>query len=335
MQQFTPVPPTFSHPLASKLSGEAILHVCTVISNPVRYYSRYELYNQFKEQVGPNHKLWVVEIAYGNRPFVITERDNPQHLQLRTSHEIWHKENALNLLFQHVLSECPEAEYFAWVDADVTFTRADWALETLQCLQHYDFVQMFTHAQDVGPKYEPIGNPAIGFVYAYCNELPNQAQGEAYVPYGYGKKFAHPGYAWAARKSALDKVGGLLDCCVLGSADHNMAMGLVDQIERSIDSRLNENYRKYIQIWGDRCKQLIKRNIGYVPGTLMHHWHGKKIDRKYRDRGSILINNNFDPFLDLKADLQGLYQLTDRSIRLRDDIRSYFRDRNEDSVDAV
>lgn len=331
---YNPTNPQFKRPHGTELCGDSILHVCTVVSNPVRYASRYKLFEAFNAQAGgPHIKLWTVELAYGNRPFVVTEEDNDYHLQLRTPYEIWHKENALNLLMNHICSEYPNAEYFAWIDADVTFVRSDWAYETLQVLQHYDFVQMFSHAQDVGPKFEPIGSPHVGFMYAFCNDLPNQAKSDKSVPYGYGTDFAHPGYAWAARRSALDKTGGLLDCAILGSADHNMAMGLVDQMERSIDQRLTEPYKEQMRIWGDRCTKHIQRNVGYVPGMLMHHWHGRKADRLYRDRGKILVENQYNPHYDLKRDTQGLYQLTDRSVKLRDDIRSYFRARNEDSID--
>jgi hypothetical protein len=35
---------------------------------------------------------------------------------------------------------------------------------------------------------------------------------------------------------------------------------------------------------------------------------------------------------DIKRDWQGLWQLTDRKIRLRDELRAYFRSRDEDST---
>lgn len=331
---YQPQPPTFNRPL-TPCGTDATLHVCTIISNPVRYASRYKLYDAFKAQNEGEHiKHWTVEIAYGNRPFVLTERDNCQHLQLRTKSEIWHKENALNLLFAHVLSESPDAQYFAWVDADVTFARPDWAYETLQQLQHYDVVQMFSHAQDVGPKYEPIGARQTGFLYAYCNGMPTQATDSKPAYYGYGySNFGHPGYAWAARKSALDSVGGLLDTCVLGSADHHMALGLVGKVGKSIHSGLSPRFQQHIQRWGDLANQHLNQNVGYVDGLLIHHWHGRKADRQYRDRWKILVDNQYDPDRDLKRDAQGLYQLTNTNIKLRDDIRSYFRARNEDSID--
>lgn len=334
---YDPQAPSFKRPHATALAGEAVLHVCTIITNPVRYAARYKLFDGFRAQnEGGDIKHWTVEVAYGNRPFAVTERDNPMHLQLRTHHEIWHKENALNLLFAQILSVCPDAEYFAWVDADVTFVRPDWAYETLQQLQHYDVVQMFSHSQDVGPKFEPIGGQHIGFVYSYCNGLPQQGE-EAPPPsyYGYSSNgFGHPGYAWAARRVSLDVLGGLIDFCILGSADHHMALALIGQVERSIHPDLADAFKSKLRIWEGRAEKYIRRNIGYVDGVLNHHWHGRKADRRYRDRWKVLITNQYNPELDLKRDTQGLFQLTERSRELRDDIRSYFRSRNEDSIDV-
>ena len=95
-------------------------------------------------------------------------------------------------------------------------------------------------------------------------------------------------------------------------------------------------YRKAVIDWQDRA-QLLRQNLGYVPGTVLHHWHGRKAGRKYWDRCKILTDSQFDPTVDLKRDWQGLYQLADhnesRSILLRDSIRSYFRARNEDGIE--
>lgn len=63
------------------------------------------------------------------------------NLQLRTSHEIWLKENSLNLGFARLP---PDWKYAAWIDADVTFARPDWACETVHQLQHNPVVQMWS-----------------------------------------------------------------------------------------------------------------------------------------------------------------------------------------------
>jgi hypothetical protein len=97
---------------------------------------------------------------------------------------------------------------------------------------------------------------------------------------------------------------------------------------------LTPAFKAHLRNGQDRTERYIRRNVGYVDGLLAHHWHGRKADRRYRDRWKILVDNNYDPDLDLKRDAQGLYQLTDRCIKLRDDLRSYFRSRNEDSIDG-
>jgi hypothetical protein len=334
---YQPTAPHFSRPLASTLTGEAKLHVCTMISNPVRYSARYKLYENFVAQNdGPHVDFWLVEVAFGNRPFVLTERDNPHHLQLRTRDEIWHKENALNLLFAHVLSEVPDAEYLAWVDADLTFVRSDWAYETLQQLQHYDVVQMFSHAQDVGPKYEPLDKQFQGFVWSYYNS-PNFDT----TPTRFGYTVdGHPGYAWAARKTALDTMGGLLDFAICGGADRHMACALLGTVDHSGPDRrmdigkVSPEFKQHLHLWQENAL-LLNKNIGYVDGLINHHWHGRKTDRQYGSRWKIYTNNQYDPTTDLKRDAQGLYQLRGNKVQLRDDLRSYLRARNEDSLEVV
>jgi hypothetical protein len=96
---------------------------------------------------------------------------------------------------------------------------------------------------------------------------------------------------------------------------------------------LTEAYARNLLLWQTRAELYIKRNIGFVDGLLLHYWHGKKRDRRYAERWNILVDNHFDPDLDLKRDRQGLWQLTERNIKLRDDIRAYFRSRSEDSID--
>jgi hypothetical protein len=317
----------------------ATLHVVTAVSNPVRFRSRYALYRDFAKRVADaGATLTTVELAFGERPFEVTRRDEPRHLQLRTRDELWHKENLLNLGIAHAIQLDPDARYVAWVDADVQFARADWAAETVQQLQHYDVVQMFSHAQDVGPNYEPL-QPHVGFAYAYCAGLAGSARAGAA---GYGGDYCrhfHPGYAWAARREALDRVGGLIDWAVLGSADAHMATALVGRVRASCRRPVSRAYLRELLDWQRRAERHLRRNVGYVPGQLTHFWHGKKRDRRYVDRWAILARHRFDPDGDLRRDSQGLLALNDtddpRQRELRDDVRRYFRSRNEDSVDLA
>lgn len=298
------------------------LYVVTPISNPVRYKSRYALYKNFEKMVkDAGADLYTVEVAYGTRPHEVTCSNNANHLQLRSWDEYWTKEASLNILLSR-LPKC--ANYIAWVDSDVTFANPGWADETVQQLQHYDFVQMFSHAQDLGPKNEPVGAIREGFVHGYCHGRPYKGE--------YGT--LHIGYSWAARRASLNKVGCLIDTAILGSADYYMGMALIGQAESALNEGFTQGYKDCILRWQDRAERHIRRNIGYVDGLLCHHWHGRKVNRLYGSRWKILVDNKFDPATDLYKDVQGLWQLDERKIKLRDDLRSYFRERSEDSIDV-
>lgn len=299
------------------------LYVIAPISNPVRYKSRYALYKNFEKMVkDAGAELITVELAFGDRPHEITKEGNPNNLMLRSSCELWHKENLVNQGIERLPKDW---KYVAWIDADIGFTRPDWVRECIQQLQHYEVVQLFSHAQDLGPKYEPIGKLREGFLFGYCNNIPYKRE--------YGTTL-HPGLAWAARRSAIDAVGGLIDTAILGSADYYMAAALVGQAERTLQPGLTKNYRDVVLRWQSRAERYLHRNVGYVDGLIYHHYHGSKRDRFYSTRWKILVDNKFDPVKDLKEDWQGLWVLDEKRVKLRDDIRTYMRSRNEDSIDV-
>jgi hypothetical protein len=158
----------------------------------------------------------------------------------------------------------------------------------------------------------------------------------------------HSGYAWAARRSAIDTLGGLLDFAPLGSSDFYMAWALIGELGGHLYQDVADKVRAsrgfqqaYIDAlldWQERAS-LLRKDVGYVPGLLTHSWHGPKAARGYNTRENILIDNGFTPAVDLKRDWQGVWQLrddgTERSVRLRDQIRAYFRSRSEDDIAKV
>ena len=340
------------------------LSVVTVISNPMRYYMRQHLYHGFAKMVEEaGAKLYTVELALRDRHFEVTDPGNPQHIQLRSPDILWHKENLLNIGFRHLPHD---AEYVAWVDADVQFARPDWVQETLHQLQIYKVVQMWSHNIDYGPDHQPIAQ--CGSLFASYMKNRNILQPinrkmpqpsvkpsaslavpvapAAHVSGALGTMsmlapeqeasapgMLHTGYAWAARRSAISDLGGLGDIGILGSGDRHMAYALLGQVQRSFPLGISKSYVDYWLRWQDRAEKHIERKVGIVPGTVNHYWHGSKQHRRYQDRWKILVEDKFDPNLDLKYDFQGVLQLTGRNQKLRDDIIQYFAVRNEDSSD--
>jgi hypothetical protein len=307
------------------------LYVVTPVFNPVRFRSRWKLWEDFEKMCADAGAiLYTVEVAFGERAHAITSADNPRHIQLRTSHELWLKENAINV----GVSRMPaSAKYIAWIDSDVRFARDDWANETLHRLQHYAAVQMWSQYQDLTTDHELIGT-ASSFMQRYEEQgfKVKSGPGQSYYYYG-GKGYpGAPGLAWAMRRSAFDQLGGLLDVCVLGAGDWYMAHALVGALKSGIVSKKNHpRFRQSIFQWAERAKAL-RRNIGVVPGLALHYWHGPKSKRKYGTREQILIDTQFNPDVDVRRDWQGLYQLSSRSIPLRDRVRQYFHERNEDQL---
>lgn len=299
-----------------------------MISNPVRYESRYKLYKKFETQMkeaGIN--LWTAEIAFGERPFEITNPDENRNLQLRTNSELWHKERALNLLIQRVTETNPDWKYLAWIDADIEFPNwrgpKAWYFETVHMLQHFSVVQLFQTAIDLGPHGEAI-HTHQGFAFSYRQNLPFKT---GYVNW-------HPGFAWAIRREAYE-AATIIDYGALGSGDRHMACGWVGKMSESINGRCSPVYIDKLNTWQEQAERGVRRNMGFVPGTILHNWHGPKKARGYQDRWKILVDTQFNPDRDLKIDGYGLYSLADhgdlRSISIRDKFRDYFWSRREDS----
>lgn len=343
--------PNLEHPSQAKGGISPFpdrLYVVTPIFNPLRFRSRYENYRAFEKKChDAGAILYTVECAFGDRPFEVTEPDDPYDIQVRTWSEIWLKERLINIGVARIQDRHPNWGKVAWIDADVDFARPDWAQETLHQLEHYMWVQMFSHAQDLGPNYEPLLKPYDpnnlsflglyqGYIYSYLHNVPFMFGGDYYYPPHPKKPLAywHPGFAHACRREAYDAVGGLFDISIAGNGDHLMCAALIGMAERAIPKGMHKSFSDALLGWQERAQKYIQRDIGYVPGLLMHHWHGKKVDRKYTDRWKLLIEEQYDWTKDLKYDPQMLWQLTDRNWQLRDKLRFYMRGRNEDSIDV-
>jgi len=261
----------------------------------------------------------VVELAYEKQKFYVSEKSNPNHLQIQTNQApLWHKENMINIGVQKLLPKNWKA--FAWIDADVEFENPNWALDTLKVLNGCkDIVQLFSHAIDMN-KDENVMSIFSSFGFQYTkNKI-----------YGIGgiSNFWHPGFAWAMTRKIYDKIGGLYDLSILGSGDHNMALSLIGKSMKSINNKTSDGYKKSILNYG---KSLINIRLGYIPGVIRHYFHGSKTNRKYAERWEILVKHQYDPNIHVTKNDQGLLIPTKQCPKqLLDDIMEYFIVRNED-----
>lgn len=315
--------------LNHELVSDSTLHVIVPISNPARFHSRYRLFREFAQamRATANVQMHVVELAFGDRHHEVTGRasgvDGASELQLRSSHELWHKENMINLGVRHLLPR--DWKYVAWVDGDVFFQSPNWALETMHQLQHFPVVQPWSECIDGGPH----GN-AIAMHTSFCSLIRRgkRIQAHSGEPYQYG----HSGFAWACTRQFWENVGGLMEFPILGSADHHMAWAMINRVGVTIHDGMTQAFRRRCEEWQTRAFRESMGHLGYVPGVLHHRWHGKKSNRRYRERWQILVDNHYDPDTDLRRDHQGLLYLVNKP-RLADEIRRYMRVRQEDGID--
>lgn len=298
---------------------EEKLHVIAVISNICLFKKRYQLMREFirRMEFENNVILYIVELAYGTQPFVITSSKNSHHLQMRTKNALWHKENMINAGVNKLLPSDWKA--FAWIDADIDFDNNSWALDTLKILNGTkDIVQIYSHAVDMNADEETM-NVYNSFSYQFCQGLP------------YSNKFPnywHPGYAWACTRNAYEKMGGLFHWGILGASDHIMSFCLVNKGLQSINDKYSDDFKNEILKFQNKVKRL---RLGYVPGTIRHFFHGSKINRKYVERNEILLKYNYSPSIHIAYDANNIMIPSPQfSPDFLKEILNYFKQRNED-----
>lgn len=314
------------------LSGDNTLHVVSVISNPVRFASRYRLFEEFSARMmsTPNINFVVVELAFGDRHHEVTLAGNHSHVRVHAHSELWHKENLINI---GIRSLPRDWQYVAWIDGDVQFVNPDWAQETLHQLQHYDVLQLFETAIDMGPRNN-VMQVHTSFAKLYATGAPLHVTSDAY--YGLVKApgpYWHPGYAWACTRRLYENVGGLIDKAIIGAGDHHMALSIIGNAKMSLPGGLNPSYDRMVYDWQKKAQIASQGNLGYVEGSLIHYWHGPKKARKYIERWDLVRKNDYDPDHDVHYTKEGVLELKGNKPQLRNDLRSYFRNRNEDSID--
>lgn len=357
------------------------LYVIVPYFNPWRWKSRVKhTQRALKHFHDSGAVIYFVEIGFNRRELVFADsgldgtladcsihggEHRHKYIGLHTTGELWLKENAINVAAQYLPHDWQQV---AWIDSDVYFLRPNWVGETIHKLQHYSFVQPFSHARDLGPNYEllpedyPHAN-GVGFVKAWqdgslqttlspeieqdlhtisadISKLARdfkKLEHDLHHPHPYPPPRVFPGLAWACTRKAWDDVGGLLDVAIWGGGDWHMSHALIEKTEGMMRNDLHRNYKKMVMQWYHRCRTHVRRNVGVVEGTVTHHWHGKKTGRGYNSKHEILAKYGFDPMRHLKRDTYGLYQLhDDRStafVQIRDMMRVVAAERNEDSID--
>ena len=320
-----PAPPTTPSSPKNNSVNDTPLYVILPYFNYCHFQRRKQLFIEFIERykATPGIALVVVEAALQGEQF---DLPNPMpeafaHFRVISQDPIWLKENLINI----GVSRLPDNwRMMAWVDADITFMNELWVEETKASLTNnpMSIVQMFKTAANLGPD-EEVYRLDRGFAWCILSDAKTQT----------GKYTdLHPGFAWACSRKAYEAMGGLIDWAILGSGDRHMALALIGDAEGSAPGGIHSDYKERLKAFGQRCKASNLR-LGVINGTILHHWHGRLADRKYRERWNILVTNEYNPSQDVcRSHRCGLLQFTETGKRLVPEFYDYFQGRKEDTA---
>lgn len=302
----------------------------TCYFNPCRYRTKRANFDVFMEgmkKAGAN--LLVVELAFGDEEFELEPGENV--LQLRGGGVMWQKERLLNIALGHLPADCTKV---AWLDNDLIFDDPRWLERTSKALDDLMVVQPFSSCIRMvrgTQSFDGGGETYESFGHCYTR-VPAQARGSDFAYHG------HTGFAWAARRDLLEEVG-LYDPCLTGSGDHLMSHGFSGGMRRSpCMKRVIGNQATYLRHylrWADKTRELVQGRLGYIPGTLLHLWHGDLADRRYTDMNNQFMTFDFDPDKHLALDENKLFVWSEEAPkRLQDWADKFFWIRREDGIEA-
>lgn len=304
--------------------------VIACYANPLGFRTRRRNFHYFAEALrAQNANLLVVEMTGPDGAFELDGHDFAV-VRLRGNGFIWQKERMLNVALSHLPSACRKV---VWADADVLFENDEWLGATSRALEQYTVVQPFEscvrlpvgHLRFQGETQE--GTEVMPSFAACFRSDPKLAVTERFRHHG------HTGFAWAARRELLEDCS-LYDACITGSGDHLMAHVFAGTLNsRCIPAMLGEGnaFARHFSRWAMIAHEKFRGRLGFVPGRLLHLWHGSMLNRRYTHRNHELGELGFDPERDIRLDAGGVWEWSAASDPLREWSEAGFRSRDEDA----
>ncbi|OOZ42793.1 hypothetical protein [Solemya elarraichensis gill symbiont] len=316
------------------------LWVITSFFNPTGHRWRLECLHAFRHHLGA--PLVVIELALPGQECLSSD-DADKVITISGDPKIWQKERLLNIALKQLP---PEAEYVAWIDCDIVFDRPEWIDQTIELLNSgKQFVQPFDTVFRL-PKIEsaemysidalraatPVSHkPSFGWALHegnYSTKSITTGQGDAGNGLNINKAYGVThGVAWAAHRDQLCKVG-LYDACIIGGGPSAMAMAIIGEPELLIQKRpMSEAHYQHYLKWASSFNQNRVNDIGFIPGTAFHLWHGPYENRRYHDRHFKLKELGFNPQTDIELAENETWRWNPNSVALRMAIDEYFSSR--------
>ena len=300
--------------------------VCLVTTffNPAGFESKRALHAEFARVVaGSGLRLVTVECAFGDAPFELSA--SPDTIHVRAKDAMWQKERLINLAVERLPAQYRKV---VWIDCDVYFENADWALETARRLDDFPLVQPFDTAYWLprgAVAFEGDGLVLRGFAACYGDDHELVTRGD-FEAHGF------PGYAWAARRELFER-HGLYDACIIGGGDHLIAHAACGDWTSPCfgwSVGFDSAHHRHFARWAEAFHADLSGRIGFVPGGLLHAWHGNWQDRNYTFRHKGLKSYGFDPATDLRVGPGGSWEWSSDKPEMHAWTADYFANRRED-----
>lgn len=220
---------------------------------------------------------------------------------------MFHKENLMNLM----LSKVPDRySKVVFLDADVRFSEKDWVDRVSDALDNADIVQPME----------------------WCFWSSTRSKISAGEQLARGRRLnignVHPGFATAARRDWLDRVGGLYDLAVVGNGDACLwdavarvqGLGFPEGSASPYMSRYDG-----LGAFADRVRLSSPRVLSLRGCFAGHMPHGTAKKRGYMERHSLLKQD-----ISVVRNADGVYEWVDPSNN--GPMLEYFRSRDEDNL---
>jgi hypothetical protein len=220
-----------------------------------------------------------------------------QQVVFKVDSVLWLKECLWN-----AAAQMTDSDAFVFLDADIVFSTTAWLDRTLRQLEKHDIVQPYDVARWMSRVGEIEHQKRPATMALPDRDVPQMAK-------------YHPGFAWAMRRDAWERLGGVYDRNACGGNDsafffalsnHRGAARYIEYFgrrqDRTVKSPSWDGYRKNAQQLG--------LSFGTTPGvTVTHLWHGDRRNRQYHTREASFRRNKEGEF-DLYRNGDGLWQWT-------------------------
>ncbi len=284
------------------------LAIITCIFNPCKYINPLNNYFKFKDSIAKQGgELFTGELVFGNDSFLLPIDEHS--IKFRSNSILWHKESILNEMVKQLPAHFTK---IAWIDNDIIFSDFNWINETVNMLDKYKIIQLFERINFTKDNSIISSNWSAGKILTakFLRTFPNHSPKVS------------PGGAWAAQRDFFDKCG-LFEKMIVGGGDRITFKAL-----HGINStkNLSVSRQEELNLYINKVFNWCQSDVGFLPQTVTHLWHGESQNRQY-DKRQLLISNLESH--DLKKE-NNVLEWDTQNKELIERVSNYFVERKED-----